>query len=78
MRNTRKYSTKQKRFAKIGERFEREDYTLEEYIRGVTSNEAVASSPFVQENAHALAISYKNRACMCRLNYVTVTDLTAL
>ena len=36
VRNTRKYSTKQKRLAKIGEKFERGDYTLEEYINGIS------------------------------------------
>ena len=35
--NTRKkYRTKQKRSAKVGEKFEREDYTLEEYIDGIS------------------------------------------
>ena len=37
VRNTRKkYCTKQKRLAKIGEKFERGDYTLEEYIDGIS------------------------------------------
>ena len=37
VRNTRKkYSTKQKRLAKIGEKFERGDYTLEEYINVIS------------------------------------------
>ena len=37
VRNTRKkYSIKQKRLAKIGEKFERGDYTLEEYIDGIS------------------------------------------
>ena len=37
VRNTRKkYSTKQKRLAKIGEKFESGHYTLEEYIDGIS------------------------------------------
>ena len=37
VRNTRKkYSTKQKRLAKIEEKFERGDYRLEEYIDGIS------------------------------------------
>ena len=37
VRNTRKkYSTKQKRLAKLGEKFERGDYTLDEYIDGIS------------------------------------------
>ena len=35
VRNTKKHSTKQKRLAKIGEKSERRDYTLEEYIDGI-------------------------------------------
>ena len=30
----------------------------------------------VQERAHALPISYKTSACMCEVNYITVTDHT--
>ena len=37
VRNTRKkYSTKQKRLVKIGEKFERGNYTLEEYLDGIS------------------------------------------
>ena len=36
VRNTSKYSTKQKRLVKIGEKFERGDYRLEEYIDGIS------------------------------------------
>ena len=37
MRNTsKKYSTRQKRLAKIEEKFERGDYRLEEYIDGIS------------------------------------------
>ena len=43
--------------------------------RGVGSNEAEELPP-VQERAHALAISYKTSACMHKVNYITVTDLT--
>ena len=36
VRNTRKkYSTKLKRLAKVGEKFERGDYTLEEYLENL-------------------------------------------
>ena len=46
--------------------------------RGIASNEAEELPPHfsVQERVHALAISYKTSACMRKVNYIIVMDLT--